>query len=334
MIRVAVIGLGIGRVHLREYEAHPGVELVAVVDVVKERCQEVAAKHGLAPFQTIGDMLECIEVDAASVCTPPAFHAEQVDELAGAGVHVLVEKPMAPSIRNCQRMIAAADEAGVKLMVGQKKRFSPLYMFLKEMFEGEFGQPLWACVKYALGRVDKPWFWDEEDGGGPILENAIHVFDLLRFLMGEVELVYAQGGHLFYPGFADQIDSAAVVLRFHSGGCASVGCGYGSEWGFAEEHLSLATPLVCCDVSGPFDRANSLRYIERSDPGVLDKLTFADTNDFRGEIAEFVAAIEENRAPKVTGQDAARSIAVALAVKRSIREGRPVMLAEMDPYPR
>ena len=329
MIRVAVIGLGIGQVHVREYEAHPGAELVAVVDIDKERCREVAAKHLVASFQTIGDMLECVELDAASVCTPPAYHAEQVEELASAGVHVLVEKPMAPSIHDCERMIAAARKAGVKLMVAQKKRFSPLYAFLKQKLAGDFGQPLWASAKYALGRVDKPWFWSEQDGGGPILENTIHVFDLLRFLMGEVELVYAQGGHLFHPGFTDQIDSAAVVLRFHSGGCATVACGYGSEWGFADERISLTTPQVCCEVSGPFDRADRLRYIYRSDPQHREELVLEDPDDFREEIAEFVASIEEDRDPAVTGEDAARSVAVALAVKRSIREKRPVQIAEM-----
>jgi len=330
MIRAAVVGLGIGLVHVREYQANAGVQLVAVVDTNRERAREIAMKHGVAPFQTIGDMLECVEIDAASICTPPLYHAELVEGLASAGVHVLVEKPMAPSMQDCQRMISAAREGGVNLMVGQKKRFSPVYAMLKERFAGDFGQPRWGCVKYALGKVDKPWFWAERDGGGPILENTIHVFDLLRFLMGEVDLVYAQGGHLFHPGFSDQIDTAAVVLRFRSGGYATIACGYGSEWGFAEERLSLATPTVCCEVWGPFDRANHRRYIHRGDPEHPQEVSFEDVNDFREEIAEFVASIEQDRTPAVTGQDAARSIAVALAVKRSIRERRPVELSEME----
>jgi len=329
MIRVAVVGLGIGQAHLREYQANPDAQIVAVVDTDKERCREIAVQYLVPPYQTIGDMLECVELDAASICTPPLYHAEQVEELAAAGVHVLVEKPMAPSIDDCRLMIAAAGGAGVKLMVAQKKRFSPLYALLKERFAGEFGQPRWASVKYALGKVDKAWFWAERDGGGPILENTIHVFDLLRFLMGEVEMVYAAGGHLFYPDFEDQIDTAAVVLRFENGGYATVACGYASEWGFADERISLTTPEVCCEVSGRFDRADHLRYIHRIDPETPHEITFEDTNDFRPEIAEFIDAIQEDRAPSVTGEDAARSIAVALAVKRSIRENRSVQVAEM-----
>lgn len=326
MLRVAVIGLGIGKVHLREYKQNPKTQIAAVVDILPEIAQQIAVQYETRAFTSIAEMLKNTAIDAASICTPPAVHAEQVEQLARVGVHLLVEKPMAPSLADCQRMIQAARQAGVKLMIGQKKRFYPLYTFLKEKFASEFGQPRWAAVKYALGRVDKGWFWDERDGGGPILENAIHQWDLLRFLFGEVETAYAEGGNLFRPDYPGQIDTAAVTLRFRSGAYATVACGYGSEWGFADERVSLTTPQVACEVSGPFDRPNLLRYIFRSDPKSVHEMTFENVDGFKEEIAEFVAAIEENREPKVTGEDAARSIALALAVKRSIREKRAIHL--------
>jgi predicted dehydrogenase len=262
-------------------------------------------------------------VDAVSLCTPPGGHAGQVEELARAGVHILAEKPMATTLADCQRMIQAARGVGIRLMIGQKKRFYPLYAFLKEKFDGDFGQPRWVSVKYALGRVDKAWFWDEADGGGPIQENAIHQWDLLRFFLGEPERVHAEGGNLFRPDVA-QIDTAVVTIRFRGGAVASVACGYGSEWGFADERVSFATPTAVCEVNGPFDRPNSLRYIRRHDPRNVQELHFEKMDGFREEIAEFVAAIEEGRDPLVTGEDAMKSIALALAVKRSIREGRSI----------
>jgi len=326
MLRVAVIGLGIGQVHLREYAQNPETRIVAVVDVLPERAEAARAQWGAPGFGSIRDMLASVEVDAASVCTPPAAHARQVEELAAAGVHVLLEKPMAPTLGDCQRIVEAAARAGIVCMVGQKKRFYPLYAWLKAKLDAEFGPPRWAAVKYALGRVDKPWFWAEEDGGGPILENAIHIWDLLRYLVGEVQTVYAEGGNLFRPDFAAQPDTAAVALRFRSGAFASVACGYGSEWGFADERVSIATPLAVCEVSGPFDRPNLLRYVERRDPQTPHELAFEGVDGFREEIAEFVAAIRAGRPPAVTPQDASRSIALALAVKRAIRERRPVEL--------
>lgn len=330
MIRTAVIGLGIGKVHVAEYKKHPRAKVVALVDLDEERLAASSAEYQVLGFRTIPEMLANVRLDAASICTPPACHAEQVEQLAQAGVHVLVEKPMAPSLADCRRMISAAERAGVKLMVGQKKRFSPLYAFLKRRFADAFGEPRWAAIKYALGRVDKSWFWVEDDGGGPILENAIHVFDLVRFLMGDVETVYAAGGNLFRPDVGTQIDTAAVTLKLANGGYASIACGYGSEWGFAEERISIATTRVCCEASGPFDRADRLRYIYRTDPRRPQEIIFEEPSGFTEEIAEFVEAIEQDRPPAVTGEDAARSIAVALAVKQSIRESRPVRVAELE----
>jgi len=324
MMRVAVIGLGIGKVHLQEYAANPRTRIAAVVDINPEARQASAAAYGVPGYASIAEMLRQTPIDAASVCTPPAYHAAQVEELAAAGVHALVEKPMAPTLADCHRMIEAARRGGVTLMIGQKKRFSAPYAWLKPRLGGEFGEPKWASIKYALGRVVKPWFWDERDGGGPLLENTIHIWDLTRFLMGEVATVYARGGNLFRPDVGDQIDAASATLGLANGGTVSVACGYGSEWGYAEERVSIATPLVCCDVSGPFDRPALLRYIWRQEPKNVHEMTFAEATGFAEEIDEFLDAIAERRPPAVTGEDAARSIAVALAAKRSIREAREI----------
>ena len=87
---------------------------------------------------------------------------------------------MAGSVGDCERMIAAADRAGITLMIAQKKRFHPFYAYLKAQTQGEWGPIKWAQVRFALGRVEKDWFWKEGDGGGPLVENAVHVFDLLN----------------------------------------------------------------------------------------------------------------------------------------------------------
>ncbi len=111
----------------------------------------------------------------------------------------------------------------------------------------------------------------------------------------EVETVYARGGNLFRPDVGDQIDAASATLGLANGGVVSVACGYGSEWGYAEERLSLATPLVCCDVSGPFERPSLLRYIWRNDPKNPQELTFSNATGFPEEIDEFLSAIAEGR---------------------------------------
>ena len=329
MIRVAVIGLGIGRKHVQLYRDHPLAVLAAVVDTNPDVAGREAKKLGVPAYTSLDELLDAESIDAASVCTPPAAHAEQVEKLLGKGVHVLLEKPMASSLADAQRIVAAGEKADARLMIGQKKRFVPAYAFLKAQFAGAFGQPMWANAKYALGRVDKPWFWDEADGGGPIVENAIHIFDLMRYLLGEVTSVYAEGGNLFRPDQAHQIDAAVVALRFASGAVASVACGYGSEWGFADERISIATSKVVCEAqSDRFDGVPALRYIHRDRPNEPQMPELDTRTDFELEIDAFLRAIDADTPPPVTAGDAARSVAVALAVKRSVRECRAVKLME------
>ena len=329
MINVAVIGLGVGRTHLATYQQHPDATIRGVVDIDTDLAADMGKTFGVSSYASINALLANQQIDAASICTPPGVHADQVETLTAAGVHVLLEKPIASSLTDCRRIIDAGDRANVTVMVAQKKRFIPAYAFLKERFGGEFGQPLWVNVKYALGRVTKPWFWDEADGGGPIVENAIHVFDLIRFLMGDVESVFAEGGNLFMPDYPDQIDTAAVVLRFVSGGIGNITCGYGSEWGFADERISIATPKVVCEMQGRFDGPQELRYIYRDRPDQPYTPEFdPDVNGFEREIDAFLSTVESGGPSPIPAEDAARSLAVALAVKQSAREGQRITLGD------
>lgn len=330
MTRVAVLGLGIGKTHLREYVRNPHAQLVAVADMNRDLADQLGAEYNVPSYGSLDELLANAKPEAVSVCTPPAVHAEQVEQLAAAGIHALVEKPMAPTLEDCVRMIRASEKRGTVLMIGQKKRFSGPYAFLKARIDGDFGQPLWASIQYALGRVEKDWFWREADGGGPLLENAIHMYDLVRFLMGEVRTVAAHGGNLFRPDVAPQLDTAAISFGMASGGVVSLGCGYGAEWGFASETVALASRDMCAQVSGPFDNPNRMRLIHRDAPGDIQDLDFEASSGFAEEISEFLCAIHEHRTPSVTGRDAARSIALALAVKRAIRDRKPIRMRDAE----
>jgi len=328
MTRVAVVGLGIGRKHVQLYRDHPDAEIVALVDTNPDVAEREGQAAGVPAYPSLDTLLDCQEVDAASVCSPPAAHPEQVEKLVSQGVHVLLEKPMASSVVDADRIVRASSKGEAIVMVGQKKRFVPAYAFLESQFGGAFGRPMWASAKYALGRVDKNWFWDEADGGGPIVENAIHVFDLMRFLLGDVASVYAEGGNLFRPDVPAQIDAAAVTLRFTSGAVAALACGYGSEWGFADERISIATPEVVCEVHAErFDGVPELRYIHRDRPGDPQTPGLDTRTDFELEVDAFLKAVESGGPSPVTAEDAAKSVAVALAVKRSVRERRVIALA-------
>jgi len=327
-VRVGIVGLGIGRRHVELFLRTPGAQVAAVCDVDKAALAEAAQKHGVMSYTSYSDMLDCEELDAVSLCTPPSLHAPMTEEAARRGLHVLCEKPMAPSVADCQRMIDACEAAGVGLMIALKKRFAPQYCLVRELCAAEAGQPLWACARFALGRVDKDWFWSEDDGGGPLLENSVHMVDILRCLMGDVVRVSAEGGTLFLADRAPVADAAAATLRFASGGVAALGIGYGCEWSMAREEVLLATPKMVFELQGGFDRADELRYCFRDNPGVVHTKTAEAPYEggFPEEIAHFVSCVADDLPLLADGVAGRESVRVCLAIKESIRTGEPVEL--------
>lgn len=327
-LRVGVIGLGIGKRHLQSYASMPDVKIVAVADANRARLTECAEQYSVAAYEDGARLLAEVQLDAVSTCTPPASHRELTTMAASRGVHVLCEKPMAPTVSDCDAMVEACREAGVVLMIAQKKRFHPLVQRLKERTGGALGPARWAVVKYALGRVGMDWFWDEADGGGPLQENSVHAVDTLRYLMGEVTTVMAVGGNLFNPDRAPQVDVAAVSLQFASGAVAALGLGQASEWGFAEEHFFVACEHGEAHFSGRFDAPVHWWMALRSAPGDVEKEEIPPDDCFDREIGHFLDCVRSGTLPLVTGEDARGSVAVTLAIKESIRTGLPIKLTQ------
>lgn len=324
---MAVIGLGIGKQHAMVLSRMEGVELVAVADRKGSLASDMGAQLGVGAYLEGTELLEQEALDFVCICTPPCSHLAITRQAAERGVHVFCEKPMAPSLGDCDGMTAACKEHGVKLMIGQKKRFHPSFRLVKEKIGGEFGPVRWVVMRYACGRVPMPWFWDEDDGGGPLLENSVHAMDILRFLLGEVERVYAEGGNLFNEQWAPQLDAAAVSLRFRSGAIASVGCGQAWEWGFGSESTYLAAENAVAEIKGSFDNPEHVRYVLRNAPDKVVSVPPSHVDLFELELAHFGDCIRTGSIPLVTGRDARASIAVCLAVKESARTGEPVALS-------
>jgi len=324
--RVGVIGLGIGTAHLEVYANLEDVSLAAVADVRQDAAVREATKYGAAAYTDVGKMLAEEKLDAVSLCTPPSSHRELTQAAATAGVHVLCEKPMASNLADCDAMIASCRDAGVTLMVAQKKRFIGIMQRMKMMTEGELGPIRWAVAKYALGKVPKDWFWQEDDGGGPLMENSIHAIDMLRYLMGEVKTVYAEGDNLFNPDRAPQLDVATATLRFDSGAIAAVGLGQASEWGIANEYFFLACDHGEVRISGPFDQPMNWWMCRRDALDQPQEEALPRDTGFEAEIKHFLHSIRTGAKPLVTGEDARNSVAVCIAIKESARTGQPIQI--------
>ncbi|HOX36791.1 MAG TPA: Gfo/Idh/MocA family oxidoreductase [Candidatus Brocadiia bacterium] len=321
-MRAAVVGLGIGKAHAAVYAERADVELVGLVDTVPERLRQAAEATPAPTFGDLDAMLAAAKPDIVSIATPPHLHYPQAKACIEAGAHVLVEKPLAATAIECETLARLGEEGGRVLMVAQKKRFIEPNRFLKEKVSGEWGPVKAASALYWLGRVELDWFWDDGQGGGPLVENSVHMIDILRHLIGDVETVYAAGGNLFMEHRRPVPDLACATLKFRSGAVASLALGYGSEWNFASESLYLATDKATAHMTGPFDRPNLLRWSMRGS-GRTESREF-NPNGFPEEIDAFLKAVRGESANPVPASDAAKSIAVCLAIKDSLKTGKPV----------
>ena len=325
-MRIAVIGLaGVGRVHVTEVGEMEGAELACVCDIMPGIAQQVGEESKVKGYASAEEMFGKEELDGVILATPPKSHYPLTQMAAGRGVHVLAEKPMASSVEDCQRMIDVCKDKGVTLMIGHKKRFVPALVRLKELTEGELGPARYMLHRYPHPWMsNKGWFWQEDDGGGPILENAVHAADVLGFLMGDVEVVYAEGGTFFAPARKPQIDCAVYTLRFKSGAIAAVGAGMVSMPAFDFEDYYIANENGVAEVSGRFDSAETIRYALRSDPENVHEENYPGAGAFRAEIEHFIECSKTGAEPIANGGAGKKAIAICRAVKRSAEIGEPV----------
>ena len=179
------------------------------------------------------------------------------------------------------------------------------------------------------GMSNKDWFWAEDNGGGPILENAVHAADILGFLMGDVERVYAEGGTFFAPHRKPQIDCAMFTLRFKSGAIGVVNAGMVSMGGFNFEDFYVANENGVAEVMGGFDRADTLRYAFRNDPETLQEESYPNFDSFRAEIEHFIECIQTGSEPRASGEAGMKAVAICRAVKRSAEIGEPVAVVKL-----
>ncbi|HID61742.1 MAG TPA: Gfo/Idh/MocA family oxidoreductase, partial [Anaerolineae bacterium] len=224
-LKVSVIGCGnIGAGgHAPAYAHIAEAELVAVCDVVEERAGEVAEKWGADPFTDYRQLLEREDIAMVDVCLPTYLHAPVTIAALEAGKHVLCEKPMAHTLEAAETMIEAAEKAGLRLMIGQVRRFDHRYVSIKEQIDGgKVGRPVFIrrAERQFLPFPPDAWQWDSKRGGGVILDIGVHVTDLFRWYFGQEAIeVYAVAKSVRQAAReAGSYDHAMITCKFDGGG--------------------------------------------------------------------------------------------------------------------
>jgi predicted dehydrogenase len=224
MLKFALVGCGrIAKRHsdLLGHGEIEGAQLVAVCDLDVERAKVIAEKFDVPYFTDMHEMMQKIETDVVSVLTDSGSHADVVVALATYGKHIVVEKPIALTLDDVDRMISMCDRNGVKLFVVQQNRFNvPVVKLREALDEGRFGKLVMGTVRVRWCRTQEYYDQDKwrgtwERDGGVISNQAIHHVDLLSWMMGDVESVFAKSSTALVD--IETEDTAAVIVRFRNG---------------------------------------------------------------------------------------------------------------------
>ncbi|MGH9949549.1 MAG: Gfo/Idh/MocA family protein [Pyrinomonadaceae bacterium] len=318
-LRVAVIGVGsLGRHHARNYAelaAEGRIEFVGACDSNSETAKRIALENGSASFNDWRELLG--NVDLVSVATPTETHCEIATAFLETGVHVLVEKPIAITLDEADKMIAAADASGAKLMVGQLERFNPAMVALRP----HVTRPLY----FEIHRVSP--FPNRSLDVDVVLDVMIHDLDAVQWLVGEnvkVSSIQAVG----IPIISGKVDAANARIEFENGAVANITASRVGTEKIRKTRFYQTSSYVVLDYATKFASVTSLNP-NPAHPlaGIsINRLEIDDIEPLRAEITAFLDAIENDTAVPVLGKDGRIALELAVGVLEKIEEHRTRLL--------
>jgi myo-inositol 2-dehydrogenase/D-chiro-inositol 1-dehydrogenase len=318
-IRIGIIGAGyIGGVHAGLLARDDRVRVAAVYDVAAERAQQIALSTGAILSRSAGELIEAS--DAVYITTPNTKHTELAIAAIGAGKHVFCEKPMATSVEDAQKVMEAAGKERAIFQVGHNRRFAPVYARLRQMLMEE-AAPHSAHVKMNRGELIKPeWVGDPLVTGGFLYETTIHIFDMMRFLFGEVAQLSALGSTHEYP----EVDDFSVLLGFASGVHATLCSSADASWLFPFErvevfchHRTIATREMEALISS---EGLEGRQVTLS----MHQLSKEEKWGYAQEDRAFVDSILSGAPAAVTALDGYKSVELVEGCYRAVRTGERI----------
>ncbi len=310
-LRAAAIGVGsLGRHHARNY-AELGregrVELVGVCDVDVDTREKVAADNGCESFAEWRELVGT--VDVVSIATPTETHCEIACAFLESGANVLVEKPIALTLAEADKMIVASKKSGAKLMVGQLERFNPAMVALRP----HVTQPLY----FEIHRVSP--FPNRSLDVDVVLDVMIHDLDAVQWLVGKdvkVSGIHAVG----IPVISNKVDAANARIEFENGAVANITASRIGTEKIRKTRFYQTNSYVVLDYATKFASLTSLNP-DAAHPllGIsINRLEIDDVEPLRAEITAFLDSIENNEEPPVTGEDGRRALALAVGVLEKI----------------
>ncbi len=353
-LKIAIIGCGkVSDLHAAALKKTSEAQFVAIYSRSPEKAKKYGEKYGVQGFSDIQEMIVAAGVQVVIICTPHPAHRDAAVIAAEAGVHVLVEKPLASSLQDCDDMLAAARKANVKIgTVCQRRFYAPVQRVRQAIDAGKIGKPALGTV-LMLGWRDQnyyesdPWRgqWRSE-GGGVLVNQAPHQLDLLQWFMGPITELFGVWSNLNHP-YIEVDDTAVAIVRFESGAVgnivvsnsqkpgiygkvhihgqngASVGVQTDGGAMFIAGRSSILEPPVNDLWTVPGEEA-LLETWKEEDSALFNGLDGAMDHYFHLQIRDFLQAIIEDRQPLISGEDGRKTVEIFTAIYRSQKTDAPV----------
>lgn len=340
MLNFALVGCG--RISKRHSEllGHgqiAGARLVAVCDIVESKARAIGEQFDVPWFTDMDQMMTSADVDVVVVLTESGRHAEHVIALARHGKHIVVEKPMALTLSDADAMIEACESAGVKLFVVKQNRFNvPVQKLREALVAGRFGKLVMGTVRVRWCRPQSYYDQDAWRGtwaydGGVLTNQASHHVDLLEWMMGEVESVFAMTRTALVDIEAE--DTAVVALRFKSGALGVIEATTAVRPKDLEGSISILGEKGSVVIGGfAVNKMNTWNFIdaEPGDDEVMEKYSVNPPSVYgfghQAYYESVVGCLTEDRPMPVDGLQGRRSLELINAIYESVETGREVAL--------
>lgn len=341
MLKVAIIGTGaISDKHIQAYQKfNDQCQIVGMVDIYTDKAQKKALKYGLEIpiFKDHHQMISELDFDLASICLPPFIHAPTTIDLLNAGKNVLVEKPMATSLDECDQMLAAAERSGKLLSIVAQNRFKNSWMKFKNLLDsGIIGKIIYA-------RIDSFWwrgnnYYDlwwrgtwEKEGGGCTMNHAVHHIDLFQWMIGMPSEIFAVTANLAHEN-SEVEDFSTTIFYYESGAIGQVTASLVHHG----EEQQMVVQGEKAMVSIPWN-VKASRQMENGFPAddpefeaelcdVYESLPDLLASDHDGQIANFLAAIRGDEDLLIDGHEGRKTLELVTAIYQSGTLGKKVRL--------
>lgn len=322
-LRIALIGCGGMGMRLgRSLKVLEGARISVCCDIDIDRARageaELGADEAVYDYRVA---LQSNSVDGVIIATPNHLHAPMAINAARAGKHIYTEKPMALSVADCDAMIAAAKQAGVKLMVGHVLRYIGQFAKAKQIIDsGELGKPFVVDIDRVNQQADREaWRRTKAETGGMLCEVHVHELDFMAYLLGEPVTAYAQSGH-FGNNPYDFDDELLAIYRFRDGGISSLHASFCSS-------MDRYHGKILCEKGAIFFGHVPGEVLIRRGSSEPETLDISDVpQPHQRELGEFLEAIRTDSEPTITGAQGRRAIGMAQAAYLSSETGQVVNL--------